>query len=331
MVVDTTNMTGGQVGTSPTATVTTLRDGSTNLFVDPISVEFLGTAAATPQVIVSVNGAVSRCLDDCSYVVDAAKTPTLNSAVLTDNLLKLNITTDVAIGAFDIKFGGQTCTYSETDSNGLEEYVCTLPYTTDVSSPLVEAGTHVPTVHIPTRGYADNSNTLNEVSYLLDVVSLSAATGDILGGKTVTMTGKGFPFTSAKTFSLKVCDVEAQIVSVANTEIKFITPPCTAQTTSAVLLFNTQTDNEAFEYVDGGLTALTLTAITPESHSPVLKGFMTITGTNFGTNVNDLTVWLQKAGVNAYQLNVIEATDTELKVRIPGAEQSDEFRVIVTR
>lgn len=59
---------------------------------------------------------------------------------------------------------------------------------------------------------------------------------------------------------------------------------------------------------------------------------MTIEGTGFGTNANDLSVWLhnETAGY-VYQLNVIEVADTELKVRIPGGESHGTYRVLVTR
>ena len=44
---------------------------------------------------------------------------------------------------------------------------------------------------------------------------------------------------------------------------------------------------------------------------------MTITGSGFGNDKNAITVWLNN-GSNVYQMNVIEANDTSLKVRIPG-------------
>lgn len=61
-----------------------------------------------------------------------------------------------------------------------------------------------------------------------------------------------------------------------------------------------------------------MTGISPKSHSPVLKGFMNITGESFGTDKSLLTVWLTQDGVNVYQLNVLEVSDTNIYVKIPG-------------
>lgn len=230
MVIDVSKLTGGNIASPPTATVLTHRDGSTNILMDPINAEVLGTYSTTPSVLVKVNGATSRCLGDCSYTVTPSLTPTLVSASLTDNVLKLNITTDVAIGAFDVVFGGQTCTYDAVASNGLEEYACTLPYTGAISSPLIEAGQHVPTVHIPSRGYADNSAPENIVDYGLSIDNVSPGQGLKLGGTTITLTGKGFPFNSDAEFSLKLADVEATYTTVSNTQIKLISPPSTVKT-----------------------------------------------------------------------------------------------------
>ena len=63
-----------------------------------------------------------------------------------------------------------------------------------------------------------------------------------------------------------------------------------------------------------------------------MKGFMRITGSGFGVNKNDIRVWLKNGnGEMVYELNVVEISDTELKVRIPGGEGEGEFKVVVIR
>ena len=196
----------------------------------------------------------------------------------------------------------------------------------------MEADIIVPTVHVPSKGYADNSNILNQVNYDLTISSLSVNTGNVAGGLTVTMTGTGFPFDSTKTFTLQICDVPATVISVSNTQIKFITSKCgTAKATVVQLGFNSKSATSDFTYTDEAIVGPVLSAISPSSYSPVLKGFMIITGSGFGTVPGALTVWLQLSSINKYQLNIIEVSDTQLKVRIPGGEASGEFRVIVTR
>lgn len=117
-----------------------------------------------------------------------------------------------------------------------------MPYTGTISSPLLEAGIHVPTVHIPGKGYADNTNTQNQVDYGLLISDITPDTGNIVGGLTVTLTGTGFPFDSSKTFTVTSCAVPATIVSVSNTQIKFISNPCTAGVTSVRVDFNSKFD-----------------------------------------------------------------------------------------
>ena len=71
----------------------------------------MGTSAASPEVIVTVNNAVSRCLDDCSFAVQPALTPVLNTATLANNILTLNITTQTGVPPYAVVFAGQQCTY----------------------------------------------------------------------------------------------------------------------------------------------------------------------------------------------------------------------------
>lgn len=67
MVTDSSLLTGGAPGTHPIAKVVTLRNGSYNLLVEPITTEFMGTASSSPAVIVKVNNAISQCHYDCSF------------------------------------------------------------------------------------------------------------------------------------------------------------------------------------------------------------------------------------------------------------------------
>lgn len=126
--------------------------------MDPINSEVLGTNVAKSSVLVNVNGVRAMCNEDCSYEVVSTGTPVVSTATLTNNVLTLNIAgTGLTLGAFDVELGGQICTYNPA-SAALTDYKCTLPiYGTDTASPVLEAGIHKPTVHIPSVGYADTS------------------------------------------------------------------------------------------------------------------------------------------------------------------------------
>jgi hypothetical protein len=85
------NLQGGRVGTQPTVTVNTLRAGSTNLLMEPVTVEYLFTNAAVPQVQVTVNNVLAKCQTDCSYQINAQVTPILNSATLDPSTSQLTL------------------------------------------------------------------------------------------------------------------------------------------------------------------------------------------------------------------------------------------------
>ena len=134
--------------------------------MDPINSEVLGTNVAKSSVLVNVNGVRAMCNGDCSYEVVSTGTPVVSTAGLANNVLTLSIAgTGLTLGAFDVELGGQTCTYDPT-SAALTAYKCTLPINgADATSPVLEAGSHTPTVHIPSVGYADTSAALATVQY----------------------------------------------------------------------------------------------------------------------------------------------------------------------
>ena len=68
--VDYSSLTGGNVGTSPSAAVTVLRYDSNNLLFDALPGDAVFDYANTPQVIVTVNNIPSYCASNCEYIVD---------------------------------------------------------------------------------------------------------------------------------------------------------------------------------------------------------------------------------------------------------------------
>lgn len=83
------------------------------------------------------------------------------------------------------------------------------------------------------------------------------------------------------------------------------------------LTFNLKSATSAFDYQNIP-SPIKIISVSPSSYSPVLKGFMTVTGEGFGTDKSLINAWLMKDGINVYPLNVIQITDTTLKLRIPG-------------
>ena len=77
-------------------------------------------------------------------------------------------------------------------------------------------------------------------------------------------------------------------------------------------------DSTPFTYSTAVTTAPTITAISPDSSSPVVKTTLEITGTGFGTDSNALSVYLKNATGLVYELKVLEATDNLVKVGLSG-------------
>ena len=67
----------------------------------------------------------------------------------------------------------------------------------------------------------------------------------------------------------------------------------------------------------------TLISISPSSASPVLKQFMNITGTGFGTDKDVISVHLANGTGKVYQLRVLKVTDTLIACGIPGGLPGD--------
>lgn len=108
-----------------------------------------------------------------------------------------------------------------------------------------------------------------------------------------------------RNFTVTQCGVSTQVTATSNTQITFITVPCaTVGNSDVTVSFNNQNATLTYTYTtpSGGFV---ITGITPQNYSPVLKGFMNITGTGFGTDTSALTVWLTANDTNIYQLNVL--------------------------
>ena len=319
-VGDSTNLSGGKIGTAPTITTTTLREGSSNLLMDPITTEFLATDATSPQVIVKVNGATSQCLGDCSYTINPALTPVLTAASLSGNILTMTVTTSQP-APYSVVFNNQVCTFL---SGTAASFTCSLPTNTD-GSPVIEAGSYLPSVYINTQGYAAYAPGLALINYNLAATSLSQNDGSSTGGETVTLTGLGFPLGLDRVFNVVQCGKNATVKATSNTKLTFTTVPCASGVSDVTINFNSQTATLPFTYNANAGTP-TITGITPKSYSPMEKGFMNITGSGFGSDTSLFSVWLTQDHVNIFQLNVIEVSDTNLFVRIPGGVPGD-FKV----
>ena len=217
-MTDSTGLTGGKVGatTPPTAKVTTIRQGSDNLFFEPINHEFLRTPAELPSVLVKVNGITSQCKGDCSYQANLAGLPTLTTATLTTNIvtLALDVNTPVT-DIISVTVGGQPCTYTEGTYTA---YKCALRKHAN-GDPIIEVGDYAPRVYIKGKGYVKIPANFVKITFDLSITSLTPAIGTSFGGRLIKMVGKGFPADKTKSFQLQQCSTDVEIVSVSGSEI----------------------------------------------------------------------------------------------------------------
>ena len=156
------------------------------LVADPGS-DFFRMPASSPTVSVSVDGFMASCNAlDCSFVHDAALTPTLSSVTssVTDGVVELMITGTgftSDISDFIVTVGSLACLTTSATSTSVS---CNLE-----PGP---AGVYDVSVVVKSRGLATQATQLTH-TVQLEIYSNSPAAGSLGGGTIITVTGSGFP------------------------------------------------------------------------------------------------------------------------------------------
>lgn len=158
---------------------------------------------------------------------------------------------------------------------------------------------------------------------------MSVAASSPGGGIEATIVGSGFPSEDTDDFIISLCGNEVtQINSISSTEVVFTIPPeiTTCASATSEITFGGQTATIApFAY--SAASAPTITSLSPNSSSPILKSTLTITGSNFGSQANT-KVYLSQEGSNVYELGLISVSSTEITC-ILGGGLSGEYNVVV--
>jgi hypothetical protein len=94
-IIDDTLLTGDSSISKPTVSQNEVIKGSKNYFYEIIENELLWISNGKQNVIVYTNGASSVCLGDCSYAVDATKSPSITSFTYTEATGALSVVVDV--------------------------------------------------------------------------------------------------------------------------------------------------------------------------------------------------------------------------------------------
>lgn len=115
--------------------------------------------------------------------------------------------------------------------------------------------------------------------------------------------------------------------SIANKQLKFTIPIQTTACSGSnnIISYNDQQSTFTFSY--NPALALTVTSLSKNSSSPILKSTITITGTNLGTQGTTF-VFLVQNGVKKYELSVTSMTSTSINC-ILGGGRSGIYDVVV--
>mgnify|MGYP001447768285 CR=1 FL=1 len=135
----------------------------------------------------------------------------------------------------------------------ISNFTCSLPVNADGSATL-PAGTGVPQVFVTQIGYTNTTTLISETVPLI-VNSFDPPQSSVLGGIEATISGSGFPISSASAGSLNISICGnfvpmANVTYISNQQIKVVIPaetvPCSES--NNILYYNDQQSYFAFSY-----------------------------------------------------------------------------------
>jgi hypothetical protein len=198
----------------------------------------------------------------------------------------------------------------------MASFTCNLPKNSD-NTAILTVGSHFPQVHVEELGMVEIKSTVTPIVIGLALTSVTSSSGGLNGGYEVTIVGKGFP-SSPSDMTFMLCGQKCTINSINNIEAKIMVPGCDSQgLTNIEATYKSETQTIGFTY-SSVTSTVQIFSIAPISWSPVMKGVMNITGSGFGTDVSQITVYLTNSSGNIYQMKVLSVTDDLIKAGIPG-------------
>lgn len=210
-------LTGGKLGTVPTATFIELRAYSPNLLVNPIDFNYLSTDAAKANVLVSVNNLQGACVGNCEYTF-IINEPVLTALSRANSLLDIQLSTantlPYTLADTTIIFDGQKCSIVNVAASP-SSFQCQLPVNTD-STATIDAGNHLPVISIKNIGLVSKDPSVNSLPFPLSLTSVGPDSGTSNGGYTVLLSGVGFPVNSKSPVTVTICNITQSFSSFSN-------------------------------------------------------------------------------------------------------------------
>lgn len=321
--VITSNLQGGNPGTSPQIFASVITESSNTIVYDTIPYDLIYQADSEPQVNVYVNGIASKCQNDnCLYQISNEKTPILRDynltsdglSLLLDNYLDYNIT----IENVQIHFALTECVINNINLPYLK---CSIPLNSDGNLSL-SCGTYQPLIHIDNIGFVVYDRSLKDTTINLTIIALNATKGSVMGGQNIAISGFGFPLNGV---SSKIGNSSAIVLESSNNQILIQTNP-KIDFNRIVVSFNSQTAyNDDFEYSDT-ITPI-INSISLNSSSPVQKAEIKIQGTGFGDSLEKIKVFLDGRDI-IYELSAVSIINGEI-LAILGGGKAGKYKVRV--
>ncbi|CAD8161606.1 unnamed protein product [Paramecium octaurelia] len=329
-------------------TLTKVQPDSNNMLFEPIPNELLFTYSQHPQIQVEVQ---YHLLDEsnvnvveselilagcqqqsiCDLTLSDEKTPILKSYSVAGSLLSLTLQEGVDLKIttinIDIQFAGADCTNIQiTNVANPHTITCNLEQLNGQN--IKEAGgMQIPIIHHKDIGFSKIDQSIIGENVNLEIISIQPNAASSDGGTTLTITGAGFPKNLNRNFIFQIDGQNVKPLQISNTQLVFIAPKQISGGTGSIeLQFNSKTATNVFTYDES--LRIQVTGLEFNSKSPAFKGEMTITGTNFGTILEDIKVTL--IGNKSYNAKVLSITDTQIKVYLRGGMPGD-YKVTVTR
>jgi hypothetical protein len=335
-----------------TTSITTKRDFSVNnAYFSAIPYEFLRMAAPLPTIALTYNSIPAICLD-CVYQYQSTSPLSVTAATFKNGKTGLSITlastdpsalTSFAVGDITVTIYGQPCTI---DSGSTTTSIsCTFNTIScgGSSVPNIPAGNEAPQVHIRQVGFVSSSILLNNN---LVITSVTPTTLGVNGGVVVTASGTGFPLSSSGSPSLSITadniavTGSITVTSLSNCQAQFTFPPQSFNTDKTTTLTYLLTyAASSYTYADTANTFTlspsldpSVTALSTQSASPILKQSIVITGSNF-EGILDMKVYLYFASnlTQKYELAIRSVTGTTSITALLGGGRSGDYylRVLV--
>ncbi|CAK89031.1 unnamed protein product (macronuclear) [Paramecium tetraurelia] len=299
---------------------------------EPIPTLKLFTYGTKPQVQVSTSEGQGACLYEgaCDFNFQQTNLFVLQSYGVSNEIMSLSFTIQsdaqftLAATDFTIEFRGAICgdIKIQTNDGDLFKLLCTLE--TQNAQVVAEAGTNqYPIVLNKLYGYIRRDPSVIAALTSLEFNSINPSSASPDGGAEITLLGLGFPKDFSRKFVLKMGTTQITPLTVSNQKIVFMHPAGTDGTIKIEFNGNSYSDS-SFTY--NLAYKLTITKLSSILISPFFRDTLQVTGTNFGTVLQDVKAFIQNK-----EIQVIDVQDKLLTVQVNVTLEIAKTQLLVQR